>query len=100
MTMAYDPPAMQKLYGELHDNGSRMKAEIDELNDAAKGFHDNLAGQEAKAGFNGMHQDLQQGLEDTIAKLNKLAENVESSLQRALDADGKVGDGFAAYAPR
>ncbi|MEU7142936.1 type VII secretion protein EsxR [Nocardia sp. NPDC046473] len=96
-SLTYDPDAMKKLFGDLQDHGGKMKAEIDALNDAAKNFHNNLAGEQAKAGFDGMHKDLQQGLSDTIEKLNKLAENVESSLQRALDADGKVGDGFAAY---
>ncbi|CAM4515400.1 type VII secretion protein EsxR [Nocardia ninae] len=97
MTILYDPVAMNALYDDLQTYGGKMKGEIDSLNDAAKAFHDNLAGEQAKAGFDGQHKNLLSGLEDTLQKLDALGAQVENALARALEADGKVGDGFAAF---
>ncbi|MFC9432284.1 WXG100 family type VII secretion target [Nocardia sp. NPDC057030] len=97
MTILYDPAAMNELYSDLQTHGGKMKGEIDSLNDAAKAFHDNLTGENASQGFDGAHKNLTQGLEDTLQKLDALGAQVENALNRALEADGKVGDGFAAF---
>ncbi|MFI6997708.1 WXG100 family type VII secretion target [Nocardia sp. NPDC050175] len=97
MTIVYDPTEMNHLRDELQNNGGKMKAEIDSLEDAAKGFHDNLTGESAKTGFDQAHKALQSDLSDTLKKLDDLATQVENALHRAIEADGKVGDGFAAF---
>ncbi|MFF3224956.1 type VII secretion protein EsxR [Nocardia suismassiliense] len=97
MTILYDPVAMNALYDDLQNYGGKMKGEIDSFTSAANAFHDNLAGAEAKAGFDAKNKMLLEGLEDTLTKLDALGAQVENALQRALEADGKVGDGFAAF---
>ncbi|MFD6160184.1 hypothetical protein ACFWF7_27040 [Nocardia sp. NPDC060256] len=58
-------------------------------------FHDNLSGADAIAGFDAKHKKLSTALDDTVAKLNDLATQVDDALNRALAADKKVGDGFS-----
>ncbi|PXX66578.1 hypothetical protein DFR70_103327 [Nocardia tenerifensis] len=97
MTILYDPASMNHLYDELQTHGGKMKSEIDTLQSCASAFHSNLSGKNAAAGFDAKHKELSTSLEDTLQKLDDLAAQVENALQRALEADGKVGDGFAAF---
>ncbi|MFI6171630.1 WXG100 family type VII secretion target [Nocardia sp. NPDC051052] len=98
MTIMYDPKTMNQLYDELKNHGGKMQQEITTLETVAKAFHNNLAGKNASASFDAMHKELDTELTDTIDKVNQLAAQVESALNRALEADNKVGDGFSAYA--
>ncbi|WP_338772129.1 type VII secretion protein EsxR [Nocardia vulneris] len=97
MTILYDPKAMNELYSDLQTHGGKMKTEIDTLQSCANEFHNNLTGSKAGPAFDDRHKELSTALEDTLVKLDKLAAEVENALNRALDADGKVGDGFAAF---
>lgn len=97
MTILYDPASMNTLFSELQTNGGKMRGEIDALNDAATAFHANLTGQSATEAFSIAHRNVTQELDDTLVKLDQLAAEVENALNRALEADGKVGDGFAGF---
>ncbi|WP_024800367.1 WXG100 family type VII secretion target [Nocardia sp. BMG51109] len=97
MTILYDPAAMNELFSDLQTHGGKMRGEIDTLNTAANNFRANLQGDSAIENFNTAHGHVTTELSDTLDKLDKLAGQVEESLNRALDADKKVGDGFAAF---
>ncbi|RDI46103.1 WXG100 family type VII secretion target [Nocardia mexicana] len=93
----YDPQAMDRLFDELKTNGSKINGEIDALQSAAKAFHDNLGGQQAQQSFQQASDKMNEALEDTRQKLDALAGKVENAKHAALEADGKVGDGFADF---
>ncbi|GGN85954.1 WXG100 family type VII secretion target [Nocardia rhizosphaerihabitans] len=100
MTILYDPAAMNELFNDLQTFGGKMKGEISALEGAAQDFKANLQGDKAQAGFQDTYDKLlikDGGLEDTLQRLDELAAQVESALNRALEADGKVGDGFADF---
>ncbi|MEU6188335.1 MULTISPECIES: type VII secretion protein EsxR [unclassified Nocardia] len=97
MTIKYNSPAITEMVSDLNQYGSNMKAQIDELNGAAAAFQQNLQGEQAVANFTKAHKDLTGELEDTLQKLDNLGVKVENALNRAIEADGKVGDGFAAF---
>ncbi|MGS2808687.1 type VII secretion protein EsxR [Nocardia sp. MW-W600-9] len=99
MTILYDPAAMNELFSDLQTYGGQMKGQISELEQASTDFKTNLQGENAQANFQKAYDNLvhNDGLDDTLDKLDKLAAQVESALQRALEADGKVGDGFADF---
>lgn len=97
MTILYDPATMNTLYSELQTNGGKMRGEIQELNDAANMFRQNLSGDSAIANFDNANKNVNNELDDTLTKLDQLAAEVENALNRALEADGRVGDGFAAF---
>ncbi|MFF0542574.1 WXG100 family type VII secretion target [Nocardia thailandica] len=97
MTILYDPAAMNELYSDLQTHGGKMKSEIGELESAAGDFRNALQGEKAIANFDTAHKGVTEELTDTLDKLDKLAGQVESALNRALEADGKVGDGFADF---
>lgn len=97
MTILYDPAAMNELFSDLQTYGGKMKGEIDELEGAASDFRANLQGEQAIASFDTAHKNVTTELTDTLDKLDRLAAQVESALNRALEADGKVGDGFADF---
>ncbi|MEU6830990.1 type VII secretion protein EsxR [Nocardia beijingensis] len=97
MTIKYNSPAITEMVSDLNQYGSNMKAQIDELNSAAASFRENLQGEQAVANFNDAHNKLTTELEDTLQKLDNLGVKVENALNRAIEADGKVGDGFAAF---
>ncbi|WP_039795628.1 WXG100 family type VII secretion target [Nocardia araoensis] len=97
MTIKYNSPAITEMVGDLNQYGSNMKAQIDELNGAAAAFRENLQGEQAVSNFDTAHKNLTTELEDTLQKLDNLATKVENALGRAIEADGKVGDGFAAF---
>ncbi|WP_063038556.1 WXG100 family type VII secretion target [Nocardia pseudovaccinii] len=91
----YDPRAMDELFDQLQTNGSKINGEIDALQSAAKAFHDNLGGSEAQLAFDQSSRAMDEALQDTRQKLNALAGKVENAKHAALDADRRVGDGFA-----
>lgn len=93
----YDPAAMDRLFEELKTNGSKINGEIDALESAANNFRANLGGPQAQAGFDGAHKHMTEALSDTRQKLDALAGKVENAKHAALEADGKVGDGFAGF---
>ncbi|MET7768672.1 type VII secretion protein EsxR [Nocardia sp. NPDC005366] len=97
MTILYDPAAMNELYSDLQTHGGKMKSEIDELEGAASDFRANLQGEQAISSFDTAHKGVTTELTDTLDKLDRLAAQVEGALNRALEADGKVGDGFASF---
>ncbi|GGK57476.1 type VII secretion protein EsxR [Nocardia camponoti] len=97
MTILYDPTAMNELFTDLQTYGGQMKGQIAELDSASTDFQNNLQGENAVANFVRAHGNLKTELSDTLEKLDKLAAQVESALHRALEADGKVGDGFADF---
>ncbi len=97
MTILYDPAAMNELFNELQTHGGKMKGEIDALESAANDFRANLHGDKAIEAFNTAHTHTTTELSDTLEKLDRLAASVENALHRALEADGKVGDGFAGF---
>ncbi|MEV4207128.1 WXG100 family type VII secretion target [Nocardia salmonicida] len=97
MTILYDPAAMNELFSDLQTYGGKMKGEIDELEGAASDFRNNLQGDQAISTFDTAHKNVTTELTDTLDKLDKLAGQVEAALNRALEADGKVGDGFADF---
>lgn len=91
----YNSAAINEMLGDLNRYGSTMKAQIDELHGAADAFRASLSGDQAIDNFNAAHKSLSIELEDTLVKLDKLGIQVENALHRAIEADGKVGDGFA-----
>ncbi|RDI46476.1 WXG100 family type VII secretion target [Nocardia mexicana] len=93
----YDQKAMDRLFDELKANGSKINGEIDALQSAAKSFHDNLGGEQAQASFQQASDKMNEALADTRQKLDALAGKVESAKNAALEADGRVGDGFAGF---
>ncbi|GAB2689004.1 WXG100 family type VII secretion target [Nocardia thraciensis] len=93
----YDPKAMDRLFDELQTNGSKISGEIDALKSAAKAFHDNLGGEQAQANFQKASDKMNEALEDTKLRLDALAKKVENAKHAALEADGRVGDGFADF---
>ncbi|UGT60008.1 type VII secretion protein EsxR [Nocardia asteroides] len=97
MTILYDPATMNALYDELKTNGSKIQGEIQELNDAANLFRQNLSGDQAISNFDNANKNVNTELDDTLSKLDQLAAEVENALSRALEADGRVGDGFSAF---
>ncbi|WP_228536851.1 WXG100 family type VII secretion target [Nocardia sp. XZ_19_231] len=97
MTILYDPKAMNELFSDLQEFGGRMRGEISELETAATNFKAALTGDNAHANFEKAHSSVHTELSDTLTTLDKLAGAVESALNRALEADGKVGDGFADF---
>lgn len=97
MTILYDPKAMNHLYDELHTNGSTLKQQNDHLQDLAKQFQTALIGQQGNEAFARAHTNWDNDFQDTLQKLDALGAEVENALHRALDADGKVGDGFAGF---
>ncbi|MGK8520563.1 WXG100 family type VII secretion target [Nocardia asteroides] len=97
MTIMYNSPAITEMVSDLSQYGSNMKAQIDELNSAAAAFRENLQGEQAVSNFDTAHRNLTSELEDTLQKLDNLGVKVENALSRAIEADGKVGDGFAAF---
>ncbi|WP_054815789.1 WXG100 family type VII secretion target [Nocardia arizonensis] len=97
MTILYDPAAMNELYSDLQTHGGKMKSEISELESAAGDFRASLQGDNAISNFDQAHKNVTTELSDTLDKLDRLAAQVEAALNRALEADGKVGDGFAAF---
>ncbi|MFF0491328.1 WXG100 family type VII secretion target [Nocardia sp. NPDC003482] len=97
MTILYDPGAMNELFSDLQNHGGKMRGEIDALEGAANDFRANLQGDNAIENFNTAHKNTSTELGDTLDKLDRLAAAVENALHRALEADGKVGDGFAGF---
>ncbi|WP_067646748.1 WXG100 family type VII secretion target [Nocardia harenae] len=97
MTILYDPATMNALYDELKNNGGKIQGEIQELNDAANAFRQNLSGDSAISNFDNANRNVNTELEDTLSKLDQLAAEVENALSRALEADGRVGDGFSGF---
>ncbi|WP_278264919.1 type VII secretion protein EsxR [Nocardia sp. AG03] len=97
MTILYDPAAMNELFSDLQTYGGKMQGEISELETAATNFRANLQGDNAHQSFDAAHKSVTEELKDTLTRLDRLAGQVESALNRALEADGKVGDGFADF---
>ncbi|MFC9661376.1 type VII secretion protein EsxR [Nocardia sp. NPDC127606] len=97
MTILYDPKAMNELFSDLQEFGGKMRGEISELETAATNFKAALTGDNAHINFSKAHDSVHTELSDTLKKLDDLAAAVESALNRALEADGKVGDGFADF---
>ncbi|MEV0540285.1 WXG100 family type VII secretion target [Nocardia salmonicida] len=97
MAIQYDSPKITEMVGDLNTYGSNMKSQIDELNSAAGAFRESLQGERAIESFDTAHKSLTQELEDTLTKLDNLGAKVENALGRAIEADGKVGDGFADF---
>ncbi|MCM6776097.1 WXG100 family type VII secretion target [Nocardia sp. CDC159] len=93
----YDPGAMDRLFDELKNNGSKIQGEIDALQTAANNFLNNLEGEKAQTAFTAAHKNVNEELGDTLTTLDRLAAEVENAKHLALEADGKVGDGFAAF---
>lgn len=97
MTILYDPAAMNELFSDLQNYGGKMKGEISELETAASNFKAALQGDNAHINFDTAHKSVTTELSDTLKQLDDLAAQVELALNRALEADGKVGDGFADF---
>ncbi|MFD4460677.1 type VII secretion protein EsxR [Nocardia sp. NPDC058480] len=97
MTILYDPKAMNELFSDLQEFGGKMRGQISELETAATNFKAALQGENAHINFEKADGDLKAELGDTLERLDNLAAAVESALNRALEADGKVGDGFADF---
>lgn len=97
MTIQYDSPKITEMVEDLNKYGSTMRSQIDELEGAAKEFHANLTGDSAPRQFQIAKDDLLRELDDTLVKLDNLGKKVENALGRAIEADGKVGDGFADF---
>ncbi|MFE6923291.1 type VII secretion protein EsxR [Nocardia sp. NPDC057663] len=97
MTILYDPKAMNELFSDLQTYGSKMQGEISELETAASNFKAALQGDNAHTNFDIAHTAVTGELKDTLKQLDDLAAQVELALNRALEADGKVGDGFADF---
>ncbi|MFF2087763.1 WXG100 family type VII secretion target [Nocardia sp. NPDC058176] len=97
MTIQYNSPKITEMVGDLNRYGSNMKEQIGELHGAAAAFRDSLQGQQAIDNFDNAHKKLTGELEDTLTKLDNLGKKVENALGRAIEADGKVGDGFADF---
>ncbi len=97
MTILYDPKAMNELFSDLQEFGGKMKGQISELESAATNFKAALQGDNAHRTFDSANASLHTELGDTLERLDRLAAAVESALNRALEADGKVGDGFADF---
>lgn len=97
MTIKYGAAGINALVDDMRTYGSDMHKQIEELDDAAVAFRASLSGDQAIAGFDTAHKKLQEELSDTLVKLDKLGIQVENSLQRAIETDGKIGDGFAAF---
>ncbi|MFI1240368.1 WXG100 family type VII secretion target [Nocardia salmonicida] len=97
MSITYNSPKITEMVSDLNTYGSNMKGQIDELNGAAAAFRESLQGKSAIDSFDNAHKNLTGELEDTLTKLDNLGKKVENALGRAIEADGKVGDGFADF---
>ncbi|MFC9966133.1 type VII secretion protein EsxR [Nocardia ignorata] len=97
MTIQYNSPKITEMVSDLNNYGSNMRAQIEELNGAANAFRESLHGQSAVENFNAAHTNVTNELDDTLIKLDNLGKKVENALGRAIEADGKVGDGFADF---
>lgn len=93
----YDRPTMEALFDSLKTEGSKIQGEIEALATAKDNFLNAMASQGAQEGFQTAHRSVNTELEDTLTKLDQLAIAVENALQRALETDKKIGDGFAAF---
>ncbi|MFC8042679.1 type VII secretion protein EsxR [Nocardia sp. NPDC057353] len=97
MTILYDPTTMNALYDELARNGQNIANEIDQLMQQANNYEANLTGDNGRDDYVAKKTQLFDELADTKVKLDQLGAEVENALARALEADGKVGDGFASF---
>lgn len=93
----YDRPTMEALFDSLNSEGSKIQGEIEALATTKDNFLAAMASQGAQEGFQAAYQSVNTELEDSLTKLDQLAIAVENALQRALETDKKIGDGFAAF---
>ncbi|MGI5218906.1 type VII secretion protein EsxR [Nocardia sp. CA-290969] len=94
----YDKPTMDALFDALKTQGSKIQGEITALETAKNDFLAAMASAGAQEGFTAAYSKVNTELEDTLHKLDQLAIAVEEALQRALDNDKQIYNGFNAFA--
>lgn len=93
MTIEYHPASIAETVSDLDQYGSLMKRQIEKLHGAANAFRDRLSGDRAIASFDAAHKKPTPGPDGTLVTLDHLGVKVENALNRAIEAEGKVGDG-------
>lgn len=94
MTMAYSKGPMTALFNDLvtlHGDLIKYGGDMEDAGGVLEvAWENNVAHASFKQVYDAWHSQYT----DTLASLNRVAAAVENSLHRALDADGRIGDGF------
>jgi WXG100 family type VII secretion target len=93
----YDPATMTTLYDDLNSAGSTLHTEAENLKGYANQFQNAIQGSSANENFNAVFSKWGNDYEDSLTNLQALQKSVDDAMNRALQADQAVGQGFNVF---